>query len=68
MCALVPPCVVDGIWRSRLHCAVSSSIFDARPVPVHFAPSLYKYMLGIKPNLHDLAAYSPVCSPFVCLG
>jgi hypothetical protein len=35
------------------------AIFDGQPVPSPFAPSLYKYLLGVPPNLHDLAAYDP---------
>ena len=41
-------------------CAVDSpchSIFDGHPIPVAFAPSLYKFLLGLPVNMHDLEAF-----------
>lgn len=36
------------------------SIFDGQPIPVLFAPSLYKFLLGLPVNMHDLEAFDPV--------
>ena len=34
-----------------------ASIFDGHPIPVAFAPSLYKFLLGLPVNMHDLEAF-----------
>eukprot|EP00750_Incisomonas_marina_P009279 INCI15882.1.p1 GENE.INCI15882.1~~INCI15882.1.p1 ORF type:complete len:987 (+),score=138.56 INCI15882.1:207-3167(+) len=46
--------MLEGVGRLLV-----KAIFDGQPVPAPFAPSLYKYLLGVTPNLHDLAAYDP---------
>jgi len=33
------------------------SIIDGRPIPARFAPSFFKYMLGIEPSLRDMELY-----------
>jgi len=35
------------------------AIYDGIAVPARFSPTLFKYFLGYKPNLHDLAGFSP---------
>ena len=32
-------------------------VVDGRPLPDAFAPSFFKFLLGIPPNLQDLEAY-----------
>lgn len=33
------------------------SIIDGRPIPARFAPSFFKYLLGIEPSLRDMELY-----------
>ncbi len=33
------------------------SLIDGRPLPTRFAPSLFKFLLNLKPNLKDLESY-----------
>ena len=49
--------MLEGVGRLLV-----KAIFDGQPVPAPFAPSLYKFLLGVQPNLHDLAAYDPQLS------
>lgn len=49
--------MLEGVGRLLV-----KAIFDGQPVPAPFAPSLYKYLLGMDPNLHDLAAFDPTLS------
>lgn len=44
----------EGVGRM-----LAKVLFDGRSVPARFAPSLYKYMLDLPPNLHDLDTFDP---------
>ena len=46
---------MEGIGR-----VIVKSLYDGQPIPPPFAPSLYKWLLGIPPNLHDLEAFDPM--------
>ncbi len=45
------------------HCFVTlgkiflKAVIDGRPLPDTFSPSLFKFLLGIPPNLQDLESY-----------
>ena len=45
--------LLEGVGR-----VLVKSVYDRQPVPAPFAPSLFKFLLGVRPNLHDLEVRS----------
>jgi len=36
---------------------MGKSVIDRSPIPARFAPSLFKFLLGTEPSLHDLELF-----------